>query len=292
MTHKVRVDFNSVDEFCNVPFKLAANESKCRREFQALSGRWLERSRYAQEWLGAPTYEEAAERVTKGWKEGAEEVLRRLADIDIELPLSVRRKLSRADQGDELDIHSVYAGNLDRAWTRRVRKHTRTPLTVRIVVQTNLLAGMKPEELFWRGAAAVKLSDLLTTAGYNVEIVGALASEKVCGREGVDFLATMMLKESKAPLDIEQLAGVICNAGFHRLFGFRGYMAIADWVVSSEPGASMSARDGRVIKEGGLDADGVMTFTTPYAVKTKEAAQKFIEECCAWLNQPQELMAT
>ena len=32
-----------------------------------------------------------------------------------------RRKVSKESQGDELDIHAVYAGNLDRAW-RRTRK--------------------------------------------------------------------------------------------------------------------------------------------------------------------------
>ena len=286
----IRNDFNSVDEFCNAPFVNKNNQASSRRKFQSESGVWLRKatkeadSWNARKWFGADNADQAAARVTKGWPEGAKRLTESMEQIDVDLPMSVRRKLSRGDQGDELDIHAVYAGNLANAWSRKVRKHTRAPLTVRIVIQTNLLSHMGAQELFWRGASAVKLSDLLVAAGYNVEIIGALASSKVDGRQE-DFLATMVLKESLQPLDIEQLAGVVCNAGFHRLFGFRAYDALIPWTrVTSDGDECATNTDGRVLREANFDADGVMTFMTSYDITSLEAARKFVADCCNTLN--------
>lgn len=291
----VRNHCNSLDEFCNVPFKRDVNKSLFHRTLKTLSGKWYDQSgckvghryiglgstRERHDWVGADTPQEAADRVTKGWPEGARRVFEKLQDLEVPAPTSVRRRMVRADQGDELDIHSVYRGDLDHAWTSRKRKHTRTKLTVRIVAQTNLLADMSANELFWRGAAVVKLSDALTEAGYNVEIIGALASRKVDRNENIDFLCTFPLKEASMPLDTEQLAGVICNAGFHRLFGFRAYGALADWNYKTGLDGTGCASDieGRVIKKGALDADGVKTFVTPYEVTEKALAQAWISKC-------------
>ena len=281
----IRADCDSVAAFCALAFTPASiavgNDDRCA-ELLGCPGSWLNRNRNVQDWLGATTTGEAAERVTRGWPEGAAKVLANLRDLDVPIPMSVRRRLTRTDQGDELDIHAVNRGDLDHAWTARRRRRAHGRLTVRLIVQTNLLAEMSAAELFWRGAAAVKASDLLTAAGYAVEIVGALASEEVGGVEG-DFIVTFSLKSAAAPLDVEALAGVICNAGFHRLFGFRAYFALAP-KPHLKTGRAISDTTGRIIRAAALDVDGTRTFTVPYGVTSQAAAQRWITETIASLD--------
>jgi hypothetical protein len=244
-------------------------------------GDWAER-KDSESWLNAPSAKEAAARVTHGWPEGARRVLSSLADLDVPVPVSVRRRIARADQGDELDIHAVNRGDLATAWTMRRRRHARGSFTVRLVAQANLLGKTTPDELFWRGAAIVKLADALTAAGYSVEIVGAISSNRVKGVDG-DFLVTFPLKEAAAPLDVEALAGVLCNAGFHRLYGFRLYFALATR-HHGEPGSASSDTSGRVLRQAALDADGVKTFTVPYAIGSKALAEAWIAASVATLD--------
>lgn len=280
-----RTDFNSLSEFCNVTFKHPVNLSIVHKALQRKDGTWVSQTSNPRSWLGADTTQEAADRVLHGWLDGARKVFVNLADMEVPEPVSVKRKLTRADQGDELDIHSIYRGDLEHAWTSRRRKHTRAKLTVRIVAQTNLLAAMYHEELFWRGAAVVKLSDMLTAAGYNVEIIGALASDKVDGKK-FDFLCTFPLKAASQPLDCEQLAGVLCNAGFHRLYGFRAYCALAGHVVKAafDGSGCTSETEGRIIREAAFDSDGTKTFSTPYQIGNKEAAQDWVKSCLDQLS--------
>lgn len=279
--------YNSIEEFCHVPFMRTDNAERCADALIDTHDT-LQETRHnttvsrSMEWYGAPTPEEAAQRVLTGWPEGASKLQEALAQIDVPTPVSLRRKLHRSDQGDELDIHSVNRGDLDHAWTSRKRKHTRSRMTVRIVAQTNLLAEVSAEELFWRGAAAVKLADMLTNAGYSVEIIGALASHTIVGMDG-DLLATFPLKTAEQPLDIEALAGVLCNAGFHRIWGFRYYYAVARGRHSS-PGAARSDRNGNVMKRNDFAADGTQTFIIPYTTMSRDAAQHWLEDAVKALD--------
>lgn len=287
----IRAHFDSIADLATAPFTLPSNERRFNKTL-FLDGRWYDESRHAarstrrtrsvEDWYGAPTEHEAAARVTRGWPEGAARVLKALAELDVPAPVSVRRRLARADQGDEVDIHAVNRGNLETAWTTRRRRHARGSTTVRLIVQLNLLESMQFEQLFWRGAAVVRLADALTAAGYSVEVVGAIASYNVGGIDDGTFLATVMLKEASTPLDIESLAGTVCNAGFHRLFGFRLYFALAP-DRHPNPGAARSDVNGDIIAEA-KPADGVATFVTPYALTSPEKASAWAAGCVAALD--------
>lgn len=288
----IRHHFDSVDEFTTAPFVNSNNAARCHREFYN-NGRWLNASHdyHANTWFGAPSKEIAAARVTKGWVEGAQRVLDTMSTLDAPTPISVRRKLARAEQGDELDVHAVYRGDLDHAWTTRRRRQVTAPRNVRIVVQLNLLAVTSSDELFWRGAAMVKLSDALVESGYNVEIIGAIASDRIDSQR-CDYLISMVLKEFRSQLDTATIAGVACNAGFHRLYGFKAYDVFVPWDKSSgDAQGCASDTTGRIINEARLNADGTPTFVTPYDINDKETAEAWITECIKKLDSNEQQVA-
>lgn len=288
--------FDSVTAYCfDKPAPRPGSEvdvlNRSRLEgHQRTDGVWVNDECFGKntEWLNASSSDEAAQRVTHGWADAARRVQTLMDGIDINAPMSVRRKRSRSDQGDELDIHRVYRGQLDTAWTSRQRRPVRSPLTIRIVVQTNLLANMTPDEMFWRGAACAKLADLLVEAGYNVEIIGAVATDTMGSRSG-EYFVTFPLKDSQEPLDIERLCGVVCNAGFHRLFGFRMYQYLATFPMAV--GGARSNTDGSILrKHYGSEreaSDGFPSFITPYAITNLASATAWVRECVERLNQPQ-----
>ena len=285
-----REHYTSVEEFCNAPFKLEYNRKRCQDEH------WTEhgfipraiRSNLGTNWLGPdnPTIAQAVDRVLHGWKEGAEKVRHHLAAIEINAPVSVKRKRKRSDQGDDLDIHAVYRGDLEHAWTKRQRSHTRARRTVRIVAQCNLLANTNADELFWRGAAVCKLVDVLSDAGYSVEVIGAIASVRIDHHEHA-WLLTFPLKEAESPLDMEQLAGIACNSGFHRLYGFRAYYARCDWNRAHIAGTDHSDDSSRLTAAVNFNADGTQTFTVPYHVGDATQAQAWLAKCCTEIDNAQ-----
>lgn len=279
------IHFDSIAELASAPFRNPENARVCKCELGDV-GSWVSQTDWdmrAGRWLGTSSEEEAARRVTHGWPEGADKVLSAMSSMQVPPPINIKRRLVRDDHGDELDIHATYRGDFGTAWTSRRRRPTRSSTIVRVVAQCNLLAHTSFSELFWRGGAVLKLADALSEAGYNVEVVGAIASQDVRGWVG-DWLVTFPLKESRNPMDSAQLAGVMCNAGFHRLIGFRLYFALATG-SHGYPGAARSDTSGHVIRRGNLGADGKPTFSVPYGIGNKQAAESWVSACITKLQE-------
>jgi hypothetical protein len=249
------------------------------------------------------------DRAFKGWPEGAERVRSMMDEVDAPPPVSLRRKTQRADQGDELDIHEVYRGGLDRAWTRRRRQRSRARMSVRLVAQIGGHRHTTHEEMFWRGAAVLKLAELLEESSYRVEMVGV--NQHLIDGHDVSSYCSFVVKDAGAPLDVEQVAGVLCNAGFFRTYGFRDAYAIcehklADTVVEQKTevvrvlGRTVLRPTGKtqrktllarsyvmhrnVVKGGDLDADGTKTFSVPTSIGSKDAAVEWVNKCLAALE--------
>lgn len=281
-----RMHFDSVQEYCTVPYALPVNERQSRQFTQRADGGFIRQALKAG-WYGpdSPSPETTVKRVLGGWKEGAEEVRKRMERVEVTPPVSIKRRVVRADQGDELDIHAVLRGQLDTAWQSRRRRQAFGPRIVRIVAQTNLLAQTSSEELFWRGAAVVKLADVLTEAGYAVEIVGAHAATTV-DMDRANWLLTFVLKHAQSPLDIESLAGVVCNAGFHRTFGFRAYEACTTKARSQKGGTGdYSDSSGEIIERSDLKEGALRVFAVPYHMGNSYQARLWVQACCEALEQ-------
>lgn len=179
-----------------------------------------------EEWLGAPTLAVLAERLSQGWPEGVERLMQ-LATREVS-PSSIRRRRERADQGAELDIHAVYRGDLSRAWTRSRRKASATARSISLVIDLAANCNITADQLFWRGAAALRLVSALTDAGYNVGIFGAAAGEGVDVEGKVNTCQIVSIKDEDQPLDLDRLAALTAMPGFFRTSLFVGIVKCAD----------------------------------------------------------------
>ena len=160
--------------------------------------------------------------VAQGWPEGVRRINEALADLrdDIAPPVSVKRRRVRSDHGAEVDMSAYWRGRADIAWTDCRRTSTRAPQVVTIAAQISAPGKTHSGDLFWRGAAVLKLADLLTAAGYHVRIDAVRHVRHGYTDHPGRLLQRVTVKEATAPLDVESLAAVLCLSGFFRMFLF------------------------------------------------------------------------
>lgn len=217
-------------------------------------------------------------RINSGWEAGARRVQELMAG-EVGAPVSVRRHRVRSDQGDSLDIHHVLRGDLSRAWERTRRDKRPSPSVIRIVAMVTGACGDDSSTFFYRGAAVARLTDMLTQAGYSVEVVAAMAASSIgagYGDDDTDYCSTITLKHSTAPLDLSQLAAVLCQEGFVRYFMCK---AMTAWNrrVGSHFGYVYEDKLAALVKNA-VTEDNVRTLTIGYRISDAYRAKQWIEE--------------
>lgn len=273
--------FDSVAEpfdFVKLDWKKSENKSHAERSLTGIS-------RVPSEtWLGAPNADEMYRRLKEGWPDGSRRLLE-IATRDIN-PTSVRRRRERADQGAELDIHAVYRGDLSRAWMRTRRRSGSGVRSVTIVI--NLAANWRTtsEQLFWRGAAALRLAASLTEAGYSVAIVGATGGRNVDSRDKMDLVQCVSIKDEDQPLDLDKLAALTAMPGYFRTALFAGICYHADlrgFTVADNLGEAAA----------GLIKDGIAMLPLPQSafiqgdINDKATAEKWIDSVLNSIETPE-----
>jgi len=181
-------------------------------------------------WYGAScsTGKDVQRLVNEGWQAGRERVdsfLTKLEAIQL-APRDMRRRLTRGDAGDHLDIAAVYAGRHQSAWTRAKRRDGQGPQRVDIVANMLCAGADNSEVLFWRGAAAVALCDKLEAAGYMVRLIVGF------GDRSGDVSCRITVKNHDMPMDLATASSVILP-GFFRSIGHQWIAAhnthVASW---------------------------------------------------------------
>lgn len=211
--------WDSLDE----PMQIASTMQREANTRRAESLRTIERD---ESWYGAPSRAVLAERLSQGWPEGVERLMA-MATREVS-PTSIRRRRERADQGAELDIHAVYRGDLSRAWTRSRRKASSGVRNLSLIVDLAANRYVTADQLFWRGAAALRLTAALTDAGYNVGIFGAASGSGADVGGTVDFCQIVSIKDPDQPLDMDRLAALTAMPGFFRTSLFVGIVKCCD----------------------------------------------------------------
>lgn len=183
-----------------------------------------------ESWYGLPDFAETTGAIASGWPAGAARIEKLAAELTghIRQPEGVRRKPRRSDQGDSLDIHSVYRGNCDKAWTVCSRKLQRGTGSVRLVVDVGGNCHVDANSLQWRGVACAALARVMERAGYSLRIDAAFtvgAFDRNGGHTGL-FCATVKPQGSRVNSD--RLAVSIGLAGFFRTVFFSCIIAEAD----------------------------------------------------------------
>ena len=240
-------------------------------------------------WFGASSLEEMQQRFDKGWPEGAER-LQSIAVREIN-PTSVRRRRSRSDQGDEVDMQAIWRGDLSRAWTRTRRQaRAGTNRSVTICVQLSDSCAVDATQLFWRGASALKLADALVAAGYNVTIVGAMGTRGGNeGRKKLEVSQFVEIKASDSPLDLSALAALTAMPAWMRTQGFAGIVAGCDQ-IDADHESGLGIPDSRVLKQG-ADLLGMTGMIIQPVIRDQAAAEQWIDKVLEQIDESVPLAA-
>lgn len=174
---------------------------------------------YASTWMGGlHSWDEAKSLLEKGWPQGAERLRALAGKLAAQVPQakSIRRKLTWADDGDEICRDRLQSGQIEQCWRTMRRSPFVAPQTVAIETTWGGHYGRTAEELFWQGAAAAVLTDILEGAGYRVELYANRVISQ--GRHG--HWIRVKVKETDMPMRLDGMAAVLCHAGIFRTFGF------------------------------------------------------------------------
>jgi hypothetical protein len=154
----------------------------------------------------------------QGWPEGANhlKVLAERLAWKIPPAKSVRRKLCWADDGDEVSKDRLNGGQVDSCWRTTRRELSQGPEVVTIETNWGGDWNVTADQLFWQGAAAACMTDLLESAGYRVEVYVTDCARQKDGRL---MTVRVRIKEPDQPARLDTMAAVMCHAGIYRIFG-------------------------------------------------------------------------
>lgn len=206
-------DYRNLDEM----LRAGRAPSQANRNFGELteSRSWLGMSGGRAAWEsyaleGAPEAQKRMEELARQFSKGTPRGTR------------TRRRAVRGRQGDELDIHSVRSGNLDRAWRRTRREDAKGKAKrITIIYNTMIRSGHKPDQAFYSPAAAAVLCQKLNEGKVQTEIIGVNWCENIWkDRSRPNSLVIRRVKQTSHPLSIANLA-VTATAGYVRsaIFG-------------------------------------------------------------------------
>lgn len=109
------------------------------------------------------------------WPEGLailDRMKRQIQDEQLEPPKSLKRRAAwDEDDGSEVDIDRLQKGQPYWRTTRRV--HRPGPIAISVIANLGALQSVSAENILWRGASMIVLTELLEQAGYRVELWGA-----------------------------------------------------------------------------------------------------------------------
>ena len=176
-----------------------------------------------KEWYGdAKDQSDCDAAVSSGWHKGADKVSRFAEELAVNAPpaVDVRRKRRRMDDGDDLCIDSAMRGEWDTAWETFRRAETNGNPIVELVFNWGMSCGVTGEQMFWQGAVACALTDILEGAGYRV---GLTAVQAIHHRIGTNAHAATVIrvKDVGDSMCLSDLAAFTAHSGVYRTYGFK-----------------------------------------------------------------------
>ena len=225
-------------KFPSVAQSVAAGPAPKNRLRIARHYRNLDRDHRSKLGTGCDSVADVDRLVVEGWKAGADRMRAMAAKATATLPRlrRMKRKARRGRSGDELDIHAVNCGNLDRAWRRmdkvqskRGRGATRR---VRVVLDMGANCSRTAEERFLKPAAGLIAAERLIRAGYAVEVVAASVTSSPFANDSTNrpLLVEIRAKEFGQPLTLDNLA-ILALPGFYLKFDYMAH-ATVDGTIS------------------------------------------------------------
>lgn len=158
----------------------------------------------------------------RGWPEGAERARKLADDVGTEVPpaQSTRRRRIVGKEGTDPIVEAWLDRDLDHLWERRHKVTAQGHKIIQIALGWGGNAHMTGDSLFWAGAAALVLTEMLEAAGYGVEVHAYSYIGVGWGQaHGGAMLTDCVVKPSDQPISADTFAGVIAHAGSWRSYG-------------------------------------------------------------------------
>lgn len=175
-------------------------------------------------WYGGVTNRrDAADVLRSSWPSGRDKLEQLQSETrDFRVPPSMSRRRRRVvgPSGDHLDIHQVWAGHLDTAWSSSRRMNARGPAFITLVVDHIIAFQESLDIVAWRGAVAIILCRLLESVGYRVRIVVAWCGDAVLkqGGRGQRLAWRITVKDHNQPLT-ETVVTACLHPALSRMLG-------------------------------------------------------------------------
>lgn len=226
---------------------------------------------YCQDRASVHTMHEGMERLLDPtFPAGVARVERLSAAVDMPSPVSIKRRMTRGDHGDEVDMQRVWTGHLETAWTRAKRMATPNVARVLIGVFVSSSAATDSDRMAWRGVAALALADALEKAGYSVAIRVISRSTLNCAAPDVRADVDVALKREGQPLDLHRAASMIASPLLFRAAILGHNAQCAPFQVRE--GLSTSNHERASVDASGFDASFIVTR----AVESQATAQAWL----------------
>lgn len=198
---------------------------------------------------GESAFDCTARLVRDGYPAGVKMIEAVSKNVTAPTPMSVRRVPRWANNGDDIDMQRVWNGDLDSAWRTTHRASRRGPQRVRVLIDSIADGGASAKSMCWRGVAALKLADLLTEAGYSVQVESVIQCKDSFSSNR--YKLRTIVKEYEQPLDMMTLAATTALPAFFRSLVHTWGLAAANY---ARPGVSYSVEPAKV--ESFEDNDG------------------------------------
>ena len=220
----------------------------------------------------------------KGYPEGVAAVRKLAGTIHSKLkrPKVLRRKRTKGEFGDEIDIHAVNMGSLDRAWTRTQRAPRVGKKKITLLVQVGANAGVHADNMFWGPVTALVLAEELVKARYAVEIIACspVTSPFVSKNER---LGMIKVKNFHQPINLNSLS-IMTLGGFLRYFAFKQRL-LCDEVCHGGMGATLYLTTPRVQN---MIMDQMPPGTNPVFIEHVDTESEAVKEINRIFKEIQE----
>lgn len=208
-----------------------------------------------RQWIGTKTVEEFDEYVRYGWPSLVKRMMEMLGEVDFEdgalrQETAIKRRRTRRDLGNEVDIHRIYQGKLETAWdtTLREDQDVMGSKLVHLAVNIDANAYTSFTDTLWRGAVVMRLYEALNAMGKSVAItvydysVGGMIET---GYKNINCMCSVRVKDYGDQLLPDKLASMI-NVGFMRR-NFMERLQCAHPVYKASYGRGRATDDYRVV---------------------------------------------
>jgi hypothetical protein len=233
-------------------------------------------------WGTVSSNEQLAKLLAEGWDEGTKRIVELSDELRalIPTPMGPRRRLRWQDQGDEVCMHRVYSGQLDRAWRSAPRQRAHAPRVISIDADVGHNANVDAQDLFWAGAAAVALTDALEDAGYRVELFSTsatLGERQDSG--GTAVLSRMVAKRASERLSPGLAAALVSLPATFRWYHLQSWLKSPTFIGWGH-GTSLAIKEAldAAVEEGILEGSEVV-------IRESLSRESAIRECKAAIER-------